>query len=137
MATKKSLILVVYQEATCTKQGSKNELNSMLLNLGSGASLATFATRVRNRPHASNQNSLRQESTLLASFRLSICDAVDDQANTTLGDDIRDAVSHLDGHNCVGAGEANHWKDVHNWVCQPANNCPVLRTLDQALHHRV
>merc|ERR1712193_452820 len=108
------------------KQGSKNELNSMLLNLGSGASLATFATRVRNRPYASYQNSLRQESTLLSRFRLSICDAVDDEANTTLRDDIGDAVSHLDGHNCVRTREADHWEDVHNWVCQPANTQVTL-----------
>merc|ERR1719454_2755373 len=69
--------------------------------------------------------------------RLGCCDSVNDKAYTTLGDDVRDTISHLDGYNCVGTSEANHWEDVHNWVSQPAHNCPVLCTLNHFLDHRV
>ena len=77
----------------------------------------------------SNAKASWQQSTLLATLGLGICDGVDDQANATLGDDVGDAVAHLNRYNCMRTREANHWKDVDNWVGQPAHNCPVLGTL--------
>merc|ERR1719502_1274417 len=67
-----------------------------------------------------------QQSTLLGSLGLSVCDGVDDKANAALGDNVRDAVASLNSHNCMGTAEANHWEDVHDWVSQPAHDCPVL-----------
>merc|ERR1719267_398392 len=69
--------------------------------------------------------------------RLSIGDLVDDQANTTLGDDVRDAVTNLDVDNRAASTKANHWEQVDNWVCAPADNSPHLGLLDLALDNWV
>merc|ERR1719502_1863873 len=72
-----------------------------------------------------------QQSTLLGSLGLSVCDGVDDKANAALGDDIRDAVASLNSHNCMGTAEANHWEDVQDWAHgegpkEPANTQVTL-----------
>merc|ERR1719454_1386327 len=102
--------------------------------------MASCARGLKNRNSyklSNDKSSLDQQGTLLGTLGLGICDGVDHKADTALGDDVGDAVAHLDGHNGMGTGEANHWEDVHNWVSQPAHNCPVLGTCDQCLHHGV
>merc|ERR1719506_3097921 len=65
--------------------------------------------------------------------RLGIRDLVDDEANTALGDDIRDAIANLDVDDRAASTKANHWEQVDNWVCAPADNSPHLGLLDLAL----
>merc|ERR1712242_151941 len=40
--------------------------------------------------------------------RLGICDLVDHEADTALGDNVRDAVAKLDRHHSIGGGDAEH-----------------------------
>merc|ERR1711988_1759473 len=80
---------------------------------------------------------LWQEGALLGALRLGSCDTIDDKANAALGNDVGDAVAHLDGHNCMGAAEADHWEDVDNWVGQPADHGPILGALNHLLDHWV
>merc|ERR1711871_1160400 len=82
----------------------------------------------------STKDSLWQQCLL---GRLGIGDLVDDQANTALGDDVRDAVANLDVDNRAAATKANHWEQVDNWVCAPADDSPHLCLLDLALDHWV
>merc|ERR1719235_2926532 len=55
------------------------------------------------------------------------------RANSTLGDDVRDAVANLDVDNGAASAKANHWEQVHNWVCAPADDSPHLSLLDLGL----
>merc|ERR1712203_347461 len=73
-------------------------------------------------------------ATALLSGGLCSSDAVDDEPNTALGDDVRDAISHLDVHYRLGPMEAEHGEDVHDGVCQPAHHCDPLSTEDQVAH---
>merc|ERR1712031_69269 len=95
----------------------------------------SFALAAKQKAHVRHHLTtfLRQQGAFLGCRGLGSCDAVDDEANATLGNDVRDAISDLDCHHCVRAMEANHWEDVHNWVGQPADDCPVLGALDQCL----
>merc|ERR1719399_955907 len=85
-----------------------------------------------NKEIDSNQKwrSLWQESLLC---RLGVGNLVDDEANTALGDDVRNAVANLDVDNRAASTEANHWEQVDNWVCAPADDGPHLSLLDLAL----
>merc|ERR1719201_2905451 len=76
------------------------------------------------------RNSLWQQGLL---GRLGIGDLVDDQADTTLGDNVGNAIANLDVDNGAASTEANHWEQVDNWVCAPADNSPHLGLLDLAL----
>merc|ERR1712218_150697 len=40
--------------------------------------------------------------------RLGICDLVDHEADTALGDNVRNAIAKLDRHHSVGGGDAEH-----------------------------
>merc|ERR1712070_468118 len=64
--------------------------------------------------------------------RLGVSDLVDGQANPTLGNDIRDAITNLDAHHCMCGVDAQHWEEVHDWVCAPADHCHHLCSLDLA-----
>merc|ERR1712023_123189 len=77
--------------------------------------------------------SITSRSEELLCVRLSISDLVDDEANTALGDDVRHAVANLDGHNRLGGIDSEHWEEVHNWVCAPADDGHHLSHLDLAL----
>merc|ERR1711976_629950 len=74
---------------------------------------------------------------LLFDGRLGIGDLVNHEANTALGDDVRHAVANLDGHNGAGRRDSEHWEEVHDWVCAPADDGHHLRNLDVALDHWV
>ena len=52
-----------------------------------------------------------QEGLLLG---FGIGDLVDHQADTAFGDDVGDAVAHLDGDNCMCGIDAEHGEQVHN-----------------------
>merc|ERR1712083_251449 len=60
------------------------------------------------------------QKVLLAGLR--VRDLVNHQANSALGNYIRHAVSQLDRYHCLGRREAEHWEQVHNWVCAPADH---------------
>merc|ERR1711982_130093 len=68
---------------------------------------------------------------------LLVGDLIDEQANSTLGDDVRDAVANLDVDNGAASTKANHWEQVHNWVCAPAQDGPHLSLLNLALDNWV
>merc|ERR1711865_602342 len=76
--------------------------------------------------------SLGQESLLVG---LGISDLVDQDADTTLGDDVRCAVANLNGDNRVRCVDSEHGEQVDNWVCAPADNRHELGCLDLALHN--
>merc|ERR1712066_697713 len=61
-------------------------------------------------------------------------DLVDEEANAALGDDVRNAVADLDGHNRLGTANAEHGEQVHNGVGAPADHGDELAELDHALH---
>merc|ERR1712046_88228 len=65
---------------------------------------------------------------------LGVGDLVNDQTNSTFGNNIRDAIANLDAHHCMSRVEAQHWDKVHDWVCAPADHCPDLCSLDLAPH---
>merc|ERR1719188_2273773 len=80
----------------------------------------------------------RQLSLKQALFaRLCIGDLIDHEADTALGNDIRDAVAYLNGHHGVGGGDAKHREEVHNWVSAPADHCHHLCKYDFLLDHRI
>merc|ERR1712060_875328 len=72
------------------------------------------------------------DSLLPLVLRLGGCDVVNVQPDTALGDDVRHAVAALDGDDGGGAGEAEHWKHIHDRVGAPADDCDQLTLLDQA-----
>merc|ERR1719431_1752265 len=53
---------------------------------------------------------------------LRVCDLIDDQANTTLRDDVRHAVTDLDANHGLGCGDAEHGEKIHHWVGAPTHN---------------
>merc|ERR1719420_1997387 len=64
--------------------------------------------------------------------RLGVRDLVDGQTNSALGNNIRDAIANLDTHHCMCSVDAQHWEEVHDWVCAPADHCHDLCSLDLA-----
>merc|ERR1711897_130973 len=54
--------------------------------------------------------------------RLGICDLVDHEADTALGDDVRNAIAKLDRHHSVRGGDAEHREEVHNGVGAPTDH---------------
>ena len=58
-------------------------------------------------------------------------DAVDDEPNTALGDDIGAAVAHLDVHHRLSPCKTKHGEDVDDGVNQPARHGDPLSTEDQ------
>merc|ERR1711976_462276 len=77
-----------------------------------------------------NSDSPSAEERLL--LGLGVSDLVDHRANTTLGDDVRDAVADLDGDNRLGSGDAQHWEQVDNWVGAPRDHSHHLGSGDLA-----
>ena len=69
--------------------------------------------------------------------RLGHGDGVDEESNATLGNDVRAGVSKLDGNNDVAAGDAEHRKNVDNWIGAPRDDGCLLRKLDEAANNRV
>merc|ERR1719375_1630248 len=78
----------------------------------------------------STKDSLWQQCLL---GRLGVRDLVDDEAHSTLGDDVGDAVADLDVDDGAASTKANHWEQVDNWVCAPANDGPHLGLLNLGL----
>ena len=95
-------------------------------------SLDCFGTASAQAKSALNKPpSLGQESLLVG---LGISDLVDQEADTTLGDDVRCTVANLNGDNRVCCIDSEHGEQVDNWVCAPADNSHELGCLDLALH---
>merc|ERR1711965_61137 len=67
--------------------------------------------------------------------RLGVGDLIDGQTYSALGNDIRDAIANLDAHHCVCSVDAQHWEEVHDWVCAPADHRHHLCSLDLAFDH--
>merc|ERR1719408_582426 len=61
-------------------------------------------------------------------------DAEDQQTNTALRDDVREAVAQLDADNGLRAGGAEHGDDVHERVGQPREHGHPLGRLDLRAH---
>merc|ERR1712146_20084 len=87
-----------------TENGKRKSASNVAAQTALGRK--TFSQRVH----------LWQQPPILLSGGLGGSDAVDDEPNTALGDDVRDAVSHLDVHYRLGPMEAEHGEDVHDGV---------------------
>ena len=60
------------------------------------------------------------QTTLLAG--LCIRDLVNHQAYSTLGNYVRHAVAQLNRYHGFACRETEHWEQIHNWVCAPADH---------------
>merc|ERR1719432_344015 len=78
-------------------------------------------------PCGPQSRSIKQGPVLV---RLGIGDLVDHEADTALGNDIRDAVADLDGHHSIGCGDSKHREEVHYRVGAPTYHRHHLRKLD-------
>merc|ERR1712232_1407838 len=65
-------------------------------------------------------NKCSLQKVLLAGLR--IRDLVNHQSNSALGNNVRHTISQLDRYHCLGRREAEHWEQVHNWVCAPTDH---------------
>merc|ERR1712139_1464 len=61
-------------------------------------------------------------------------DLVDHQADTTLRDDVRAAVTDLDREHGVRSADVEHRGQVHDRVGAPTDNGDQLDVLDQTFH---
>merc|ERR1712064_150111 len=64
---------------------------------------------------------------------LCIRDLVDDQSHTTLGDDVGNAVTDLNGDNRLCSVNAKHGEQVHNRICTPTDHGHHLGNFDLVL----
>jgi hypothetical protein len=71
-------------------------------------------------------------STCLNGMRLGHGDGVDEEADSALGNDVRDGVSDLNEHHRLAARKADHGENVHYRVGAPRDHCRPLCLLDQA-----
>merc|ERR1711865_1037566 len=73
-------------------------------------------------------------------LRLGKSDAVDEESDATLGDDIRNSVAHLDCYHCAGRESSlarraarEDWEEVDDWVGAPRDDSRVACPLDGIL----
>merc|ERR1711935_561268 len=66
--------------------------------------------------------------------RLRIGDLVDQNPNTTLGNDVGCAVANLDSDDGMCRVDAEHGKQVHDRVCAPTDDSHDLGCLDLPLN---
>merc|ERR1712014_561437 len=59
-------------------------------------------------------------------------DLVDEQPNSTFGNDVRCTIADLDAHHSLGCTDSHHGEQVDNWVCAPADDRGNLSHLDLA-----
>merc|ERR1712176_1659218 len=62
---------------------------------------------------------------LLAGF--GIRDLVDDNANSAFRDNVGRTVAQLDGHHCFCRRNSEHWEQIHDRICAPADHRHNLR----------
>merc|ERR1712107_254882 len=65
-------------------------------------------------------------------LRLGIRNLVDDQANSTLGNDVGHAIAQLDTNDCPCWVDLEHWKQVNDRVGAPTDACHDLSCADFA-----
>merc|ERR1719272_571889 len=97
-------------------------------------------TKSDTRPYQDISDRLKERSffvSILERKRLRDGDLVNQQTNTTLGDDIRYRVSQLNTDDGIGTGDSHHREDINDRVRAPSDDSPPLHALNKFTDGRI